>query len=395
MNDPTHCPFAGFDHNLPDHRATAETQWRGLRAEPGLPRSAAHGGFHILSRYEDVTAAALDWETFSSAQGIAIPDLHFNERLVPVEYDPPRLRAFRRIVMRFLTPTAVAQHEAAARDIARSLVDALPRAGRIDFVETFARPFPTGVALTVFGFPNSDADRLDKLINSAIGGRGDEAARAASEELEAYLTAFVTNRREHPVGSDNIIDAIVASSDDDLLSPAEQLSFVKLLLFGGFTTTTFALSSFIAWIAEHPQDRERLVHHPDLMRSAADEIVRYSSPGTYLGRTTMREVELAGTSLAAGSRVVLGYGSANRDPAQFDRPDELILDRSPNPHLGFGMGPHRCIGVHLAKLELTVAAETLLSALPAFRLDPEGEPIHWMSGETQGMTNLPLILGDA
>lgn len=392
METPPTCPYADFDHNGTDHRATAEAAWRDMRALPGVPRAEAHGGFYVLTRYSDVVAAALDWESYTSAQGIAIPDLHFEERLVPIEYDPPRLRAYRRLVMRFLTPEAVRKHEPVIREVARSLTHAMSEHQRVDFVEAFARPFPTAVALHVLGFPREDAPLLDRLINTSIGGRGNDEAKAASAQLEEYIERFVTARRESKTSSDEIIGAIVGESGDDQLSPSEQLSFVKLLLFGGFTTTTFAISSFMHWIARHPGDRDRLAAQPELMKSAVDEIVRYSSPGTYLGRVATRDLDVAGTPIPAGSRVLLSYGSANRDSGQFDRPDDLVLDRSPNPHLGFGMGPHRCIGVHLAKLELTVAIETLLDVLPSFVLAPDAD-IHWMSGETQGMLSLPLVLG--
>jgi cytochrome P450 len=388
-----HASFAHFDHNAPNHRACAEEAWQQLRSTAGIPRSEAHGGFYVFSRYDDVAEAAIDWEIYSSGQGIAVPDLHFDERLVPIEYDPPRQREYRKLITKFLTPAAVAAHEAAIRRVAISLLEKLDGVGHTDFVESFARPYPILAALEILGFPAEDASLLDHLINTSIGGRGNDAALAAAAQLTDYIAAYVSTRQAADDAPDDIISAIVSNTRNDVapLSTAEQISYVRLLLFGGFTTTTFAISSAIRWLAEHPTDRAQLQERPELFKTAVDEFVRFSAPGTYLGRTTTHDVDADGTHIPAHSRVLLSYGSANRDQARFERPDEIVLDRNPNPHLGFGMGPHRCIGAHLAKVELTVAIEEIISRLPAFTLDATQE-ITWMSGETQGMTSLPLII---
>jgi cytochrome P450 len=335
-------------------------------------------------------------EVFSSAQGIAIPDLHFDSRLLPIETDPPAHREFRRLLNPFVTREHIARCESMICATAAELLDVLrtqlAESPEIDFVSAFARLFPGRIALKFMGFPPADTLRLDSLINTTVDGRGTPAAAQAGAELNAYIDEFLAARRALPCDPLDLVSVVAYARIDDVsLTSEQQNSLTKLLLFGGFTTTTFALASAFRWLADHPADRSRLREEPALLATAIDEFVRFSSPGTYLGRMVVAETQLGTTALHPNDRVLLSYGSANRDPAVFERADEVVLERTPNRHMGFGHANHSCLGVHLARLEMRIAFQTLLPHLIEFEVD-RSRPIEWSSGETQGMTTLPLIV---
>jgi cytochrome P450 len=162
-----------------------------------------------------------------------------------------------------------------------------------------------------------------------------------------------------------------------------------LLLMGGLATTSAALGMMIEWLADHPEDVRRLREHPELHNLAVDEFVRYSSPVAHIGRTAMADTEVEGCPVPRGSRVLLSFGSANRDDRVFPRADEVLVDRHPNKHVGFGIGPHRCIGSHLAKLQIKVALEELLALMPPFRVHDHGQT-HWVGSESRMIDRLMI-----
>lgn len=395
--------FSAFDITAKDHRKHIEPLWSRMRAQPQLPRSAKFGGFYILTRHADVAAASRDAKLFSSAaNGIAIPDLHAGGRLLPVESDPPHHTEYRALFAPFVTNAAMQKHEPLLRSLATGLLDQCAGQPRLDFVKAFARPFPAMAVLRILGIRATDVDRMAHLVDTSVDGaegegRGGPRMIAAARELNDYLVRELQARQAAPHDPDNIISTLVHSSLPTApLGLKEQTSLLKIFIFGGFTTTTFALASAMRWLLEQPADFDRLRNHPELLRSAVDEFVRFSSPGTYVARTAMQDTVIGTTPVCKGDRVLLCYGAANRDAAVFERPAELMLDRplnqqTGNRHLGFGNGPHGCMGIHLARLEMRVALEECLKTLGDYRVDPHGK-IEWASGETEGMTTLPLLL---
>jgi cytochrome P450 len=384
------CPYASFDHNSPNHRSGIGPTWDAMRALPELPQSACYGGFYVVTRYDDVAAVTRQHQIFSSAAGIAIPDLHFDGRLLPLESDPPTQGNYRRIVLPFLARSAVARNEAFIRALAVRLLDNVRGQGEFDFGLAFALPLPCRTMLEFLGLPGDDAPALDRLINTSIDGRGTQEGQAAGQELNAYLSRFIETCAAAPRDPDKVVSTIAHSMiDGEPIGHDERLSLTKLLLFGGFTTATFVLTSTMHWMGQHPEDWSRLAADPALLKDAIEEFVRYASPGTYLGRTVVRGTELGGTSLHPGDKVLVSYGSANRDPAMFAKPERIDLDRRPTQHMGFGHGTHACIGLHLARLELQIAFEELLGRIASFEVDGS-RPVDWTSGETQGITSLKL-----
>ena len=383
--------FRGFDHHSPNHRDSVEALWARMRDLPNLPHSESYGGFYVVTRHADLRSAAGLHKIYSSADGLALPN-EDRTRHIPAEVDPPLQREYRRILDPFLTPDYGARHESMVREIAVELLEGLADESRLDVVSRFTEPFPVFAALAIFGFPRADAARLNDLVERLIHGRGSVAAKQASMDLTDYLVQLLTARADSADPSTDIVAAVAAGRvEGRSLSLDEQVSITRLLLFGGFTTVNLALSSTLNVLARQPQMADALRAAPDLYRTALEEFVRYASPGTYLRRTVTGAAELGGSSLHRGDQLLLCFGAANRDPKVFDRPDELVLDRNPNPHVGFGFGAHRCMGSAIAKLEIRVALEEILNRYERLELDPD-RPAVWGQGETQGLTSLPMIL---
>lgn len=393
----TKCPYeaaesSGFDHHSAHHRDGVEALWRQLRETPGLPHSQRYGGFYVVTRHADLRKIAAQYQVFSSAQGVALPDEH-RTRHIPEEVDPPLQREYRRLLDPFLTAEAVARHESIAQSLAVELLDSIADSPRLDIVPRFTEIYPVYFSLAAFGFPRADADTLVSLVDRLIHGRGSEDGKKAGAELTEYLVRFLAAKEATASSiSDDIVASIALGSVGGRpLSLEEKVSMTRLLLFGGFTTVNLALSYSMYLFAQHPELVEQLRAQPASLPTAIEEIIRLSSPGTYLRRTVTQDAQIDGTPLKAGEQVLLCFGAANRDPAIFKQPEEVVLDRNPNPHVGFGFGTHRCMGSQLAKLEMRVALTELLNRYQRFELDPERPPV-WGSGETQGLASLPLIL---
>jgi cytochrome P450 len=284
--------------------------------------------------------------------------------------------------------------EPEARTLARMLLDAVDGRTHVDFVEVFARPFPVHVALKLVGLPSRDAQLIDNLVVASHEEVATGVKTGAGEKLTKYVERSLLEKRDL-VGSadENLVSSILFGTVNGRpLTLDEQISMMRMVLVGGFDTTAIALATAIWWLADHPEDAQRLRDDPALIEKAGEEVVRFASLATYLRRTVTQETELGGASLRKGDWIVLAFGAANRDPAAFECPEQLKLDRSPNNHVGFGMGIHRCIGSFVAKLEMRVALSEVLSRYHQLRLDPAA-PIRYSSGLNQGITSVPVILG--
>lgn len=391
------CPFhsddfSQFDHHAPEIRKNAEQLWQRLRGTEGLAHSDQYGGFYIVSRNADVRAAAVRHNLFSTSDGAAIPKEDRTPH-IPEEIDPPLQLQFRRLLEPFLTQ---AQADALVPVIRRHVterLDAFGGAQRVDFVSQFTAPFPVLLSLELFGFPKEDAALLVDLVETLINHRGTDVGRRASAGLTAYLERFLTAKAASAVSASEGIVASIALGEVEgrPLEMWEKVSMTRLLLFGGFTTVNLTMAMTMYHLAREPGLFTRLRAEPALMATAIDEFVRIASAGTYIARTVMSDTELGGTKLHTGEKLLLCYGAANRDPAIFRNPEAVMLERAPNPHLGFGFGTHRCMGASLAKVEIRVILEELLSRYEGFEPDPD-QPVIWGEGETQGLKSLPLVL---
>ncbi len=345
-----------------------------LREEDPLHRTPF--GFWVLSRFDDVFRAAIDADTYSSAQGLTWEEDEITRlglKPTMVMMDRPRHTGFRRLISRGFTPRRVSTLEPAVRAFARDRVDRLAQAGSGDLVELLAGPLPTLVVATYLGVPQSDRDAFDGwsgaiVAANATGDLVGGASRAVAE-LYTYFTDLVAHRRRHP-GDDMLSDLVGARIDGRPLDLEEILGFCFVLIAGGNDTTTGLLGGTAMALTERPDQRALLARDIGAVPAALEELLRWTSPVQGLSRTTTRDVELHGTTVPAGQKVHLLYGSANRDPREFGpTAGELDVTRIVPRMLTFGNGPHHCIGAAAARLQGRVALEELYGRLPELTAD--------------------------
>jgi cytochrome P450 len=384
----------GFDPSLFDHFSQEDAQhpeavWASLRAIPGLAKSEKYGGFRIISRYDEICEAARNPAVFSSSDGVAIPP-HQMPPLIPVGFDPPLHGEYRKVLSAELGPAAIARKEGQYREIADQLLAQIGD-GEFDFCSVFSSPFPERVALQTIGFDAEDRENLSKAFYKMTHLRGidDQAVEAAIMNVFGRVKEVIAERREAPRRDDLMSSMLDGQVGGRSLTDDEILMYIALLLFGGLDTTASAISGVFFYLAQHPENRERLLYDEVALDRAVEEVVRWTSPIQALARTVAQPTELAGCPLQPGEKVLLLWGAGNRDETVFDAPDEIQLDRSPNRHLSFGMGPHRCMGSHLAKVMVKIAIERGVKALGDFELaDPSR--VRWAAGEARGIVALPL-----
>ena len=309
--------------------------------------------------------------------------------------DPPDHTRLRRLVSRSFTTRQVERLRPAIHELVDTLLDELTRRGDVEFMSEFALPLPMAVIGELVGVPAEDRAGLQPNVRAAA--RGIEpvlteeeigAAIAAMEELGAYFEAFLAERRREP--RDDLMSALAgASENDDRLTDDEILSTAILLFSAGFETTTNLLGNGLLALLTHPEQLADWRANPEIAPSAVEELLRFDSPVQFNLRAALEPAELAGQPLERGDRIVVLQGAANRDPEEFDRPEELDLRRSPNTPLSFGWGIHHCIGAALARLEGEIAFNALLARFESIQFSDE-EP-QWRPGFTlRGLQSFPL-----
>jgi cytochrome P450 len=346
--------------------------------------------FYVVSRYEDVLEVLRQPRLFSSELGMGAlmrgeisprfarprrQDVDIAALRVLIATDPPDHTTLRRLVGRGFTPRAIAQLEPRVRAIAGECLDQLLEAARsdeADLVRELAEPLPVLVIAELLGIPGErrgDFKRWSDDVVGVLSGRGDvDRAQASMAEMFEFFVTTSEERRRAP--GDDLISALVASSEDGTLSAMEIVVFCVLLLIAGNETTTNLISNFMTVLFEHPDVEQRLRAEPNLIPAAVEEALRFDGPVQGLFRATREPARLRGTLLPANARVLVLFGSANRDGRQFSDPDRFVVERDPRDHVAFGAGIHLCLGAALARLEARVALETLLARTRAIAPRP-------------------------
>jgi cytochrome P450 len=354
-----------FDFFDPAHALRADEVLQLARDTCPVPHTTATGGYYIATTYDTATKVLGDQATFSSHEYVNIAGSG-GVILPPIDADPPVHHDFRRILNPFFHPRYLARSEDKAHEIARAAMAPWVDSGRCEFIGGFAGPFVTDVlAKVVF-----DADDPELFRRAAdCNDRVSEGDVAAFLEFRDCMVEFM--EKHSPADeADDIVSAVKNGTVEGRpLTEAEQLGVVQILFSGGLDTTKVAISDIVCELAQRPELEERL-RTPGWEKTTLDELLRYSSPVGALGRLVTRDVELGGQQLHAGDRVLVHYGSANHDASVFECPDELVFDRERNPHIAFGLGIHRCIGIHLARLQVRVALTELLDRVTRIRLAP-------------------------
>ncbi len=345
-----------------------------------LERDPVHfvpdGGYWVVSRFQDVFEAARDTATFSSAQGLTFQNEIEAMGLLPtlVMMDPPEHTRFRRFVSRAFTPRQVATLEDALRRYVRDRVEDLVAAGTGDYVAGVARPVPCFVVAHYLGVPEADRRQFEgwteAIVQAGAGGHG-EGAPEALADLYSYFAALVDERRRAP-GDDMISDLGRGGPEGQGLGTEAILGYAFVMVAGGNDTATGLHAGAAELLTQWPAQRERLRRQPALTANAVEECLRLVSPVQGLCRVTTRAATVAGLELPAGSRVLLCYGAANRDPREFGPDAEAFeVGRRIERTLAFSSGPHFCLGAAAARLQGRVVLEELLRAAPDFAVDAD------------------------
>jgi hypothetical protein len=354
-----------------------------LRGGCPVSRSEKDGGYWVVTRHRDVVEATQDTVTFSSKYCLIPRDQfgpEFEER-PPITLDPPAHTAFRRLLLPGFTNQQIGRWEPTVRSVVRNALDALKDRDTADASEDFAKKIPLGVICAMLGVPPSIEPRFTEWTHALVGSNDPDRMLAAAADIGGFLNEQV---EEHLVSKhDDLITVLLNSEiEGERLGRPELLGALVLILVAGLDTTWAALGSSLIHLARHPDDRRKLLEQPELIPTAVEELLRFYAP-VALARVTTRPTTLGGTEIDEDEMVLLSWPSANRDPEAFADPDRVVLDRSPNPHLAFGRGHHRCLGSALARMELRIALEEWLRAYPDYELVAP-EAITYTTGHVWG-----------
>jgi cytochrome P450 len=391
---PTGAPLrSGFDpatdpELLAHHRET----WNRFREETPIFRSDFAGPYDVffLMRYADNLQALQDWETFSSSSVLPRDEPH--QQMIPEELDPPEHTKYRRTLTAPFAPNAVRAREQEIRALCIELIEEFAARGSGDFTHDFAQKFPTTIFLRLFGLPVEQRDafieRAHVVLRTAATDDPDGAIRGgAAAEIVGDIAAVIEARKVTP--QDDVISHILAQEvDGERIGDPQFYAMGFLLYIAGLDTVANILTYSFKHLAENPGLRRMLIEKPEMIPDAVEEFLRFYSIATG-GRVVTKDTELGGVPMKAGDRIMYCTAAAGRDPEQFPDPDTFIPDRSPNRHVAFGAGPHRCVGSHLARLELRIALEEWHKRIPEYRI-PEGTKFREYVGSVAGLESLPL-----
>jgi cytochrome P450 len=387
-----------FDHAHPSYNANAPRIWDDLRSRCPVAHTDRYGGAWLPVRHAEVSAVAYDTENFTShsvvvSNGRPPEDTRPVGAAPPITSDPPFHHPARRVLLPPFAPRAIDPLEPEVRALCRELLDRLGpmEPGAVfDAAVDYAQHIPVHVIARMLGFPVEDAELFRGFIHDVLEAVDVpiEQRIESFEKLRAYIAKQVAEHRLDP--RDDLTSYLLdAELDGEKLTGEHVGGTIILLLIAGIDTTWSAIGSSLWHLAGHRGDLDRLVAEGDsLMTTAIEELLRAFAPVT-MARLVQHDTELAGRSLSTDEWVLLPFPAANRDPAVFDRPDEVILDREVNRHVSFGLGIHRCLGSNLARMEVRVAVEEFLARFPEFELaDPSA--VSWSVGQVRGPRRLPV-----
>ncbi|MGW8814384.1 cytochrome P450 [Gordonia terrae] len=364
-----------FDQHDQAYASDSSARFRELRDKCPVAHSPHYGGFWVLSRYEDVAAAARDPKLFSSEQGVSLPRLNAGVPLPPLETDPPRHAFFRQVLQPEFSRARMQQVEGFVRDLTREFMDNFDTTGPVDLIDKLVAPLPAIVIAHLMGFPREDWSKFREwfdVIMDATNREDPEAGQQAAMEFFQHIVAALDDRRLNP--SDDTLTRIVSCEIDGRpVTDEEAIGMTWATIVAGHETTVGGIGALLMHVGQDSALKERLLEDRGLIPKAIQETIRLEAPVQGMSRALTRDVCLGGQQLLAGENVWLSFAAANRDDAEFEDPDSFDVDRSPNRHLGFGDGVHRCAGLPLAQLEMRVVLEEMLDRYPGFTLDPDAE----------------------
>ena len=390
-------PFGWFDRL----REEAPVVWH--------PEAAPNAGFWAVTRYDDLTAVHMDWQTYSSEVGaVSLEELDPEQlaiRKSMLETDPPRHTDLRKICSKKFSARGVGRYEDWIREVASGVLDRALLLGEFDFVSEISRELPIRFLCSIFTVPQSDAPELIKWGDEMIGNQDPDTAAVVidKEDTEPYrllpfrsptavdVFAYADRKRDERLAepSDDVINALTVAQAEGILDEGEYHNYFALLMIAGNETTRHTISHGMLALMENPDQLQLLKDDPSLIPNATEEILRWATPVFHFRRTATRDVELHGQQIREGDKVVTWYISANRDPEIFPDPYRFDVTRTPNDHVTFGPGgPHFCLGAHLARLETKILFQELLPRLDTIELGGTVERLR--SNFVNGIKRMPV-----
>ncbi len=398
--DPTHGASKKEDanyveFNLLDRAFMEHPQpvYQKMRKKCPVARTDGFSGV-VLFSHDAVQYALKHPEIFSSRMENAF--LGNKHPLIPLQVDPPQHVKYRKILDPLFSHKKMVQLEPEFAKLANQLIDAFIDEGECEFNSAFAIPFPCTVFLGLMGLPLEELELFLEMKNGIIRPNTsdpDEATRMRTETGEriyAYFEKAIEDRIKKP-GEDLLSYFIEAEVNGERLTRSEIHGICFLFLLGGLDTVTATLGCGMTYLAQHPEQRRKLVEDPEIIPSAVEEILRWETPVTGIARILEQDATLGGVELSKGEHVTVLLGSANTDENAFPNANQVDFERRPNPHLAFGGGPHRCLGSHLARAELGVAFREIHRRIPEYRIKPGEKPSYAIA--IREVQYLPLVFG--
>jgi cytochrome P450 len=382
----------GLELASPDALADPHPLFHRMRREEPVHFSRALGAW-LVTRYAEVvqafrdprlggdrTRTLIDAQLAPADRGL-VQDYERSHRRTLVTKDGPEHLRLRRLVLHGFTPARLDAARPVIRQAVDGLLDRVGAAGRLDVVQDFAEPLPTLVICELFGIPAADRPRLREWSDARTRffglSRGDAAAAAravndATVHLEDYFQRLAAERLRQP--GDDLLSLLLAAHAEGRLTAAEVSAQCQMLLIAGHVTTRDQLGNAVHALLRHPAQLAALRADPSRVGAAVEEALRYDPPASFIHRVAEADLEVGGRPVRKGQLVLLGIAAANRDPAVFPDPDRFDLGRGDRRHVAFGSGPHACLGMGLARLELELALEALVRRFPHLGLDPQDPP---------------------
>jgi cytochrome P450 len=382
-----------FDHHRPAQEIEPDDAVADLRERCPVAWTEAHGGYWVVTKYDDVSRVMKDFRSFSSTSGVTIPPVPFGENGL-LDMDPPRHTRYRRALNPTLTKQVVeTQVRARLEHWTDIFIDRVIEDGRCDLMYDIAVPIPAAVTLEWLGWDSRHEwwriaeawhDIFGRPVEDPRWERANEAVVWFSERIAEELE----RRRAEP--KDDPLTLIALLEEDGELIPLQQaVSLARLLVAGGIDTTTSVIGSALVYLHSHPDLRERLAAEPELWPTAVEDFVRRYTPARNPARLCVHEVEVGSCKFEPGDWVLPSLASANQDADAFDRPLEVTPERSLNKHVGFGTGVHRCIGQHLARAEFIHVVSTVLARMPDYQVLEEELVAYSRQSEAAGWMKAP------
>ena len=385
---------ADFSHMEPAWAADPYPIQDDLRQRCPIAHTDRFGGAWLPTRYEEVSAIAYDTERFSS-RSIVVGNFRPPRGSAPIgiappiSSDPPFHHIARKLLLAAFTKTSVSKQEEKTSAFCHSLIDSFEGRDVVDAAVDYAQHIPMRAIADLLGLPPEDGRQFREFVENTLEGINlppDERSRRQGKLFD-YLLAHVHDHLENPREdlTTYLLDVELYGAK---LGESHVVGSMMLLLVAGIDTTWSAIGASLWHLARTPSDRSRIVAEPALLPTAIEEFLRAYAPVT-MARLVKQDLHFRGVDMRADDWVLLSFPAANRDPAQFDRAGEVIIDREVNRHAAFGLGIHRCLGSHLARMELRVALEVWLERVPQFSLaDPEA--VTWSGGQVRGPRTLPV-----